>query len=373
MSRPRHPPRAQSELELVRVGMQECSPFPSLSRLTDAVRLVVCVLFGCGADSVVAGMPLTSSTSSTPPLPSGPEWGGNFNVPSDVAIRQIPPDGKCGWVAMAIVYLYLKHPELLLTADRFEVLETLKRGMVTEIQSNPSKYEQFACGSDGVRSMAEYQRKVLHQSYQTEDFDLFVLSNFIGINIQRVNPDGNRDHDTFRNDPSFPWCVLPWKGKTHYDLVYHVDSSSQCWTPIYTQDQALSTELDKTVRDFIRHQHIQDEAKKAEDEKSSTAVAEAMQLKEMAVAAPGSASITSDSVNSVSPERRAVPDAGPAVFSVFPATHGTHSPQEIPNYLGLNGAVQNGGYSFVSDVVPLTGQIYCHAQPMTYLGTCSRH
>jgi hypothetical protein len=78
MLRPRHPPRAQADLELVRVYMQELSHSPSCV-ISHTTCLVVCVLFGCDADSVVAGMPLALWWPSSTPAKLG-QWVASLQI-----------------------------------------------------------------------------------------------------------------------------------------------------------------------------------------------------------------------------------------------------------------------------------------------------
>jgi hypothetical protein len=76
------------------------------------------------------------------------------------------------------------------------------------------------------------------------------------------------------------WCVLAWKGRSHYDLVYCLDSSTQQWTPLLSEEQAASEELESALRSLIVRQHELDVARRAEEDRASVAAIEALHLSE---------------------------------------------------------------------------------------------
>jgi hypothetical protein len=201
-----------------------------------------------------------------------------------VAVRQIPALGQCGWLSMALVYLALVSGAALAGIDAAaEVLEDLKRRMVEKLERDPSDFENIVCGR-GCNTIAEYQHKILYETYQTEHLDLHLLSAVIGINIRVVSPDQDDGCNIFASTSGVlpeQWCVLVWKGRSHYDLVYRLDSSTQQWTPLLSEEHAASVELETALRSLIVRQHELDLARRAEEDSASMAAIEATHLSEV--------------------------------------------------------------------------------------------
>jgi hypothetical protein len=155
---------------------------------------------------------------SSPPTPQIPLPAGFVRIDVEgVAVRQIPEEGQCGWLAMALVHLAMVSETPSIDAA-VEVLAELKRRMKEKLDRDPSDFENFVCGS-GMVTIAQYQHKILHESYQTEQLDLHLLSAVIGVNIRVVSPEGGAFNISQSEALSGGWCVLAWKDKSHYDLV----------------------------------------------------------------------------------------------------------------------------------------------------------
>ncbi len=224
----------------------------------------------------VPGPGLSPSSHRTPQIPLPPDF-----VPigvERVAVRQIPANGQCGWLAMALVYLAMVSGAASIN-DAAEVLEELKRRMKEKLDRDPSDFEGVVCWSD-VNTIAEYQHKILHESYQTEQLDLRLLSAVIGVSARVVSPEGGAVDTSPSETLPGGWCVLAWKGQSHYDLVYCLDSSTQRWSPLLTKEQAASVELEAALRSFMVRQHELDRARRAEEDCASLAAIEAMGLSE---------------------------------------------------------------------------------------------
>ena len=227
------------------------------------------------AISTAAGAP-PSAPMSAPPLPPVTEWSGDFydTHPSPgIAIRHIPENGQCGWVAMALVFsAVMQQP-----ASPHMVGE-LKKRMAAELDKNPSVYEQFVSSAEGgPGSVVEFKQRLLAagSSYQTDHVDLALLSAVIGSKIHVISH-SDRGFTIGDHLPTAQWCVLLHKGKSHYDLLYHAAASE--WTPCLTEEQARSKELKRDVRAFLEHQEQLDRATRAAQERASVAAVTAMQV-----------------------------------------------------------------------------------------------
>ena len=215
-----------------------------------------------------------SGSGSSPDVPSIPQTltpAGFVGVGVEgVAVRQIPAQGQCGWISMALVYLDKASKPPSIDAAT-EVLPELKHHMKQKLD-HPS-YKNFV--STGVDAIAQYQHKILHESYQTEHLDLNLLSAVIGVNARVVCPDG-RVLDIHKEVTSAKWCVLTWKAREHYDLVYCMNSSTHKWSCILTKEQATSVLPKEALCSFMIRQHELDLVRRAEENRASEAASKAM-------------------------------------------------------------------------------------------------